>query len=58
MSTKHLHNEARGYQPERKKGVPKQKSGHAEATAAGTVLMMLEHGDTPERPRKGKGKSV
>ena len=36
MSTKHLHNEARGYQPERKKGVPKQKSGHAEATAAGT----------------------
>lgn len=34
MSTKHLHNEARGYQPERNKGVPKQQSGHAEAAAA------------------------
>ena len=36
MSTKHLHNEAPGGQPARKKGVPKQKSGHAEAAAAGT----------------------
>lgn len=64
MSTKHLHNEARGYQPERK-GVPKQDSGHAQPVAAKDaveaeqVLMKLQqHGDTPERPLSGKGKSV
>lgn len=35
MTTRHLHNEARGYEPERKKGVPKQgKAGHAEANTA------------------------
>src|SRR3954469_12578284 len=33
MTTRHLHNEARGYQPERKKGVPQQQSGHAGAGA-------------------------
>lgn len=33
MTDKHLHNEARGYQPERGKGVPQRQSGHAEAAA-------------------------
>ena len=36
MSTKHLRNEAPGDPPARKKGVPKQKSGHADATVAET----------------------
>ncbi len=45
MSTKHLHNEARGYQPERGKGVPKQtvracrsRSGRYGAAEAGAGL--------------------
>ncbi|OWJ56567.1 hypothetical protein [Paraburkholderia caledonica] len=64
MTDKHLHNEARGYQPERGKGVPQRQSGHAEAAADAVRPVLpeqsttLKHGDTPERPLRGKGKSV
>ena len=64
MTTRHLHNEARGYQPERGKGVPQQQSGHADGRARPSKLpkpeqsTALQHGDTPERPLRGKGKSV
>jgi stage V sporulation protein R len=68
MTEKPLLNEARGEadpaSPQRGKGVPQQQSGHAEAgaeqsgaAAAGAVHTAAAR-DTPERPSRGKGKSV
>ncbi|WP_085480246.1 hypothetical protein [Paraburkholderia susongensis] len=50
--------------PQRNIGVPQQQSGHAGASAANTqaaragAVRNAAARDTPERPSKGKGKSV